>query len=135
MHFSKRNNGCWGSPKNYQDANGVKWAKGKYQWLGFSLAKCHIIAVFDFMHWLLIKKIYLSSLGNVGGNSAKLTNDCYCCCKRQNTPWMSKILGRRFENEVKGKIKQFGVRDVIQFPFPPRWRNLKTEKNADKIRK
>ena len=127
---------------------GRKWEK-KHQCSVFSVGKCHIIHVFDFTLWLLITKIYLSINKNKvlpwvlgtgvgqggGGKSAKLGNG-YCYCeKRAKTTWKSKILEGRFKNVVKGKIEQFGVYKVIQFPPPPSWLNLKSRQNIDKISK
>ena len=47
----------------------------------------------------------------------------------------SKILGGKFENVVKGKIEQFGLGKVVQFPSPLSWGELKRGGNTDKISK
>ena len=105
----------------------LKWKK--HQCLCFFVGKCHIIAVFDFTLWLLIKKIYLSinkskflpwvfGKGRGASKSTKLANYYYYCQKRSKSAWKSKILGGRFENVMKEKIKQIGVRggDAIRVP-------------------
>ena len=51
--------------------------------------------------------------------SGKLANDYYYCQKRPNIAPKSKILEEKFENVVKGRIKQFGVGEVLQFPSLP----------------
>ena len=67
--------------------------------------------------------------------SGKLANDYYYCQKRPNIAPKSKILEEKFENVVKGRIKQFGVGEVLQFPSLPLWGNLESRQNTDKISK
>ena len=60
----------WGTFKNYQIANGVKWSKMDLKWdktsmVNFSVRKYHINAVFQFTLWVSIKRIYSSINKNI----------------------------------------------------------------------
>ena len=99
----------WGTSKNYQITNGVKWDKMELRW------KTSMFRLFSWEIWhnccfLTLRFncwFFLGVWAGRGGTCkfAKLVNGYCYCQKRPKTAWISNILGGRFENLVKGKTQ------------------------------